>query len=173
MHQPPLPPPPLLPCKYWLVPNPTSKLREQNVSIQFPVQLSDPFKSDNFPNLGGRSLYHQSNLPFANSQFSHTISLKKGLIITWLTPRLPSPLGYQDHSILCWKSVLPFIEIVLVFQPCFHCCTNFTFHPLTTSCMNGLDLVSVVFRQHVNYMVDLISACFTELLNSEAAIVCQ
>ena len=56
-------------------------------------------------------------------------------------------------------SILPFIEIVLLFQPCFHCCTNFTSHNPTTFCINGLDFVSVVFRQHVNCSVDLIS-CF-------------
>ena len=67
------------------VPNPTRKLREQNVSIQFltfPVQLSDPFKSDSFPNHGVRSLHHHSHLLFANSQFSHTISLRESFVIT-------------------------------------------------------------------------------------------
>ena len=48
--------------------------------------------------------------------------------------------------LLCWKSIMLFIEIVLLFQPCFHCCTNFNFHHPTTSCINGLDFVSVVFR---------------------------
>ena len=78
MHQ-----PPRLPLSK--VPNPTRKLREQNVSIQFltfPVQLSDPFKSDSFPNHGVRSLHHQSHLLFANSQFSHTISLRESFVIT-------------------------------------------------------------------------------------------
>ena len=77
------PPPPHLPLSK--VPNPTGKLREQNVSIQFLtflVQLSDPFKSDSFPNHGVRSLHHQSHLVFANSQFSHTISLRESFIIT-------------------------------------------------------------------------------------------
>ena len=61
MHQPS--PPSLFPCNY----GPQShkqterELREQNVSIQFlmfPVQLSDPFKSDNLPNLVLRPLHH-------------------------------------------------------------------------------------------------------------------
>ena len=104
MHQPPLPPPCLLPCKYWLVPNPTSKLREQNVSIQFPVQLSDPFKSDNFPNLGGRSLHHQSNLPFANSQFSHTISLKK--VSSLLDSLHPSPVHWVIKIVISFAESL-------------------------------------------------------------------
>ena len=63
-------------------------------------------------------------------------------------------------------SILPFIEIVLLFQPCFHCCTNFTFHQPTTSCINGLDFVSVVFRQHVNCSVDLISSFHVDFFGS-------
>ena len=98
-----------------------------------------------------------------------------------LWKKVPSLLNSLHTSPVHWviKIVLSFAESLschlsrffLLFQPCFHCCTNFTFHPLTTSCMNGLDLINVVFRQHVNCSVDLISAFFTELLNSEAGIV--
>ena len=76
-------------------------------------------------------------------------------------------------SILCWKSILPFVEIALPFQLCFHCCTNFTSHNPTTSCINEPEFVSVVFRQHVNCSVDLTSACFLELTFLEAEIVCK
>ena len=74
------------------------------------------------------------------------------------------PIGSSRSCYLCWKSILLFIEIVLLFQPCFHCCANFNFHHLTTSCINGLDFVSVVFRQLVNCSVNLISACFMDCL---------
>ena len=85
-----------------------------------------------------------------------------------LWKKVPSLLNSLHTSPVHWviKIVLSFAESLschlsrffLLFQPCLHCCTNFTFHPLTTSCMNGLDLINVVFRQHVNCSVDLISA---------------
>ena len=99
MHQPPS----LFPYNYWLVPNPTSKLRGQNVSIQFlafPVQLSDLFKS------GVRSLHHQSHLLLANSQFSQTISWKN----------ISSLLKSLHASPVYW-----FIKILLSFAESLSC----------------------------------------------------
>ena len=97
MHQPPS----LFPYNYWLVPNPTSKLREQNVSIQFlafPVQLSDLFKC------GVRSLHNQSHLLLANSQFSQTISWKN--ISSLLKSLYASPVHWAIKILLSFAESL-------------------------------------------------------------------
>ena len=84
--------------------------------------------------------------------------------ISWLLNSLHT---FLTHWVI--KILLPLLKfypakILLLFQPCFHCCTNFNFHHLTTSCINGLDFVSMVFRQQVNCSIDLISAYFVECL---------
>ena len=117
MHQPPLPPPFLLPCNYWLVPNPTSKLREQNVSIQFlkfPIQLSDPLKSDIFRNLGGLSHFLKHFLEKRSDHYSthSTLPQSIGLLRSFaesLSCHLSRLFSSSSHVSIV-APILPFIN---------------------------------------------------------------
>ena len=90
----------------------TERAKWWHLILKFPVQLSNPFKTDNFSNIGVRSLHHQSHLLLENSYFSQTMSWKRSH--HYLAHSMP------PQSIGSSRSSYPLLKVYpAIYQDCF------------------------------------------------------
>ena len=137
--------PSLFSCNYWLVPNLTLANWESKVTapslLNFQSNYQIHLNLIIFQTMGWdlyviRAICWLSKQPvFLNNLLKKVSSLLNSLHASPTHRVIKILLSFAD-SLSCHLLRLH----VLLFQPCFHCCTNLNFHHLTTSCINGLDL---------------------------------
>ena len=69
---------------------------------------------------------------------------------------------------------MAFIKVVHCLWPSVYCSSNFNFHHPPTICINGLDFIGVVLKQHIHSSINFIPACFMGLFRLlKTGIACK